>query len=184
MLSYRLSSQKVRPDPQRLQPLLDVPPPRTPKELKRVSGMFSYCAKWIPKFSKTAGPLLRPTKLPFSGEALATFNELKKLLSNACLTTIQNGVPFEVETDASDFVIVAIVSQGGRPVAFKSRTRILAKNITLLSRKKTSPSSKPFDVGHISSNADTSRSSLIRERSRLCSTNVSRDGVRARSFSR
>ena len=48
---------------------------------------------------------------------------------------------------------------------------ILARNITLLSRKKPPPSSKPFDVGRIYWKADTSRS-LIRERSRLCSTNV------------
>jgi len=45
----------VKPNLQRLQPWLDLPPPRTPKELKRVSGMF--CIKpngSIPKFSKTA----------------------------------------------------------------------------------------------------------------------------------
>ena len=108
----------MKPDPQRL---LDLPPPRTPKELKRVSGMFSCYAKWIPRFSNTAGPLLRPAKLPLDGEVLAAFDDLKKLLSNACLTTIQNGVAFEVETDASDYAIAAILSQGGRPVAFMSR---------------------------------------------------------------
>jgi len=111
--------------------------------------MFSYYAKWIPGFSKMASPLLRPAKLPLDGEALAAFNELMKLLSNACLMTIQNGVPFEVEADASDYVIAAILSQGGRPVACLVHY-ILAKNITLLSRKKPPPSSKPFDVGHIS----------------------------------
>jgi len=71
--------------------------------------MFSYYAKWIPWFSITAGPLLRPAKLPLDGEALAAFNDLKKLLSNACLTTVQNRVPFEVETDASDYAIAAIL---------------------------------------------------------------------------
>ena len=81
MLGYRVSFQQVKPGPQRLQLLLDLPPPRTPKELKRVSGMFSYYAKWIPRFSKTAGPLLRPAKLPLDGEALAAFNDLKKLFA-------------------------------------------------------------------------------------------------------
>jgi len=114
MLGYRVSFQQVQPDPQRLQPLVDLPPPSTPKELQRVSGMFSYYAKWIPRFSQTAGPLLRPAKLPLDGEALSAFNELKKLLSNASLTTIQNGVPFEVETDVSGYAINAILSQGGR----------------------------------------------------------------------
>ena len=159
ILGYRVSFQQVKPDPQRLQSLLDLPPLRTPKELKRVSGMFSYYAKWIPRFSKTADPLLRPAKLSLDGES-------------ACLTTIQNGVPFEVETDASDYAIAAILSQGGRLSHLCLVHYILARNITLLSRKKPPPSSKPFGVGHISWKADTSRSSLIRERSRLCSTNV------------
>jgi len=147
ILGYRVSFQQVKPDPQRLQSLLDLPPLRTPKELKRVSGMFSYYAKWIPRFSKTAGPLMRPAKLPLDGEALATFNDLKKLLGNACLTTIQNGAPFEVETDASDYTIAAILEQGGRPVAFMSRTlHSLSVHLRIvLSAKFTETRQEVFD---------------------------------------
>jgi len=36
MLGYKISFNEVEPDPDRLQPLLDLPPPTNLKELKRV----------------------------------------------------------------------------------------------------------------------------------------------------
>jgi len=38
MLGYKISFNKVWPDPERLQPLLDLPPPTNLKEPKRASG--------------------------------------------------------------------------------------------------------------------------------------------------
>jgi len=53
---------------------------------------------------------------------LAVFSELEKLLSNACLTAIQNGIPFQVDTDTSDYAIAAIQSQRDRRLPLMSRT--------------------------------------------------------------
>ena len=46
MLGYKISFSKVEPDPDRLQPLLDLLPPTNLKELKCASGIFSYYSKW------------------------------------------------------------------------------------------------------------------------------------------
>ena len=43
-------------------------------------------------------------------------------MGKASLGAIEVGVPFELGTDASDNAIAAVLSQGGRPVAFMSRT--------------------------------------------------------------
>ena len=59
---------------------------------------------------------------PLSNEAVVAFETLKNDLCNASLGSIQDGVPFEVETDASDFALAAVLSQDSRPVVFMSRT--------------------------------------------------------------
>jgi len=122
MLMYRISHNQVKPDPQRLQPLLNLPLPSTAKELKRVSGMFSYYSKWISKFSEKAGPLLHSSTFPLDDDALNSFQRLKDDLAEACLGAIADDLPFEVETDASGFALAALLSQDGRQVAFMTRT--------------------------------------------------------------
>ena len=52
LLRYRISHNSIKPDHQRLEPLLKLPHPNNPKELKRIIGMFSYYAKWIKCFSE------------------------------------------------------------------------------------------------------------------------------------
>ena len=59
---------------------------------------------------------------PLDDGSLQSFQRLKDDLAKACLGAIADGVPFEVETDASEFSLAAILSQDGRPVAFMSRT--------------------------------------------------------------
>jgi len=46
LLRYEIKDGEVRPDPSRLQPLLDMPPLTSAKELKRICGMFAYYARW------------------------------------------------------------------------------------------------------------------------------------------
>jgi len=43
-------------------------------------------------------------------------------LGRTSLGSFREGVPFEIETDDSDNALAAVLCQGGRPVAFMSRT--------------------------------------------------------------
>ena len=122
LLGYRISQNHIQPDPSRLQALLDLRSPTKPKELKRILGMFSYYARWIKSFSSRIQPLLSADTFPLTAEAERVFQELKNELGNVTLGAIRDHVPFEVETDASNSAIGAVLSQEGRPVAFFSRT--------------------------------------------------------------
>ena len=122
MLGYLVANKQIKPDPKRLQALLDLPEPTCAKELKRVSGLFSYYDKWIPNFSKKAGSLLHCNAFPLSNESVIAFKTLKNDLCNASLGSVQDGVPFEVGTDASDFALAAVLHKTACPDASVSRT--------------------------------------------------------------
>jgi hypothetical protein len=121
-LGYTISHQEIRPDPERLQPLRDLPLPDNNAKLKRAIGLFSYYSCWINRFSDKIRPLIDHKNFPLTTEAQSAFDSLKKEVENSCLRTIDPNLPLIVETDASDFAIAATLNQGGRPLAFFSRS--------------------------------------------------------------
>ena len=121
LLGYEVKHQELRPDPARLEPLLRMPEPTSPKSLARLVGLFAYYSKWIPSFSSRIRPLIKAT-LPLSNLAKTSITTLKNLIANSVRTTIKDSEPLSIETDASDTAIAATLSQNGRPIAFYSRT--------------------------------------------------------------
>ena len=51
ILGYRVGNGTIRPDPERFQPLLDLPPPNNTISLKRMLGLFAYYSKWFTNYS-------------------------------------------------------------------------------------------------------------------------------------
>lgn len=122
ILGYVIEEGVIRPDPERLEPLRNLPVPHDSKSLSRCLGLFSYYSQWIPEFSNRIKPLTSSKSFPLSTEAATTFENLKKTVEEAFVTAIDETIPFEVETDASDVALAATLSQDGRPVAFFSRS--------------------------------------------------------------
>ena len=122
ILGFCVGGNMIRPDPERLKPLMELPPPSSGKSLKRVLGLFAYYAKWVPQFSDYIRKLKSVKKFPLGSEELRDFELLKKLIAKAALQAIDETLPFTVECDASDVAISATLNQGGRPVAFMSRS--------------------------------------------------------------
>ena len=52
ILGYLVGNGIIKPDPERLRPLEQLPPPTNPKSLKCLLGLFAYYAKWIKEFSE------------------------------------------------------------------------------------------------------------------------------------
>ena len=66
ILGYCAGDGVIKPDQERLRPLQVYPPPINVGSLRRVVGMFAYCAKWIPHFSDTIQPLVNATSFPLA----------------------------------------------------------------------------------------------------------------------
>jgi len=122
LLGYRVSQGQIKLDRARLQPPMDYPVPKSQKELKRCLGMFAYHAHWIANFSEKILPLTRLTNFPMGAEEVQAFESLRHCLLDACLQCIDEDEPFAVECNASEYTIGTVLNQGGRPIAFMSRT--------------------------------------------------------------
>jgi transposase InsO family protein len=119
-LGYTICHGEVKPDSNRLEPLRNLPLPMDQSALKRVIGLFSYYSKWIQKFSEKIIPLTS-SSFPLNESARKSFYDIKSDIEKAALSYIDEGLPFVVETDASDNAIAATLNQNGQPVAFFSR---------------------------------------------------------------
>ena len=122
LLGYEISQNVIKPDPERLQPLRNLPAPTNLKAQERVVGMFAYYSQWIPHFSDKINVMVRNRVFPLPAEVLDTFKKLKDEIQGAMVTSIDPEQSLIVETDASDIALAASLNQNGRPVAFFSRT--------------------------------------------------------------
>lgn len=73
-------------------------------------------------YSSRTRPLSATTAFPVTEEAKTAFFHLKSDIEASVVKAIDESVPFEVETVASDSASAAVLTQAGRPVAFLSRT--------------------------------------------------------------
>jgi hypothetical protein len=122
MLGYLISYGSIKPDPERMRPLLELPVPHNPASLKRALGMFSYYSQYVPRFSDKIQPLTGNPEFPFTKESITAFEDLKSCITHASITSPNDTDMLILETDASEMALSACLNQNGRPVAFFSRT--------------------------------------------------------------
>ena len=126
-LGHTIRDGTMKPDTNRVTSLLDFPNPKNLAQLNRLIGLFAYYAKWIPRCSEIILPLTSAREYiqkdkRLSSEAIAAVTRLKSLLADSTLSAPQYGIPFTIETDASENALGGSLTQLGKPVAFMSRT--------------------------------------------------------------
>ena len=127
-LGHIISSEGIKPDPKKIQALLDWPYPQSVKALQQFMGLANYFQKGVPDYSRVAAPMHDLTKkgVNFNEQSkhpiyLFTFNRIKKLmLEHACLAIPDPSQPYELISDASITGCGAVLVQNNRPVAFFS----------------------------------------------------------------
>jgi hypothetical protein len=86
-LGHHISKDGIKPPPNRVDALMNYPPPRNIKQLRRILGMFNWFKKYIPNYSIGVEPLTlilrKKVKFQWSTEQEQAFVKLKKILQNS-----------------------------------------------------------------------------------------------------
>ena len=121
-MGYLVSENTIKPDPERMAPLLNLPIPNDSGSLKRALGLFSYYSRWVDRFSDRIHSLVGSPVFPLSQECIDAFEDIKKTIADSCIVCPSDNEVLVLESDASDYALSASLNQGGKPVAFFSRT--------------------------------------------------------------
>lgn len=122
----------MKPNPNKIEAIKNFPCPHSKKTIKSFLGLLGYYRKFIRDFAKLTQPMTKKLKgnnqsIIIDDEFKETFETCKTLLSNDPILQYPDFTkPFTLTTDASNFAIGAVLSQGAvnsdKPVCFASRT--------------------------------------------------------------
>ena len=126
-LGHIISKDGIKMDPKKVETIQNWPDITSIKQLQAFLGLMGYYRKFIKNFTHIAKPmtdLLKNESVNEWGDAhTAAKQELISIITNAPLLQSPNySKPFTIATDASNIALGAILSQGGKPVAFLSKT--------------------------------------------------------------
>lgn len=130
-LGHVISREGIKPNPDKIHAIENYPIPKTTKQIKQFLGLVGYYRKFIPDFARLTKPLtvcLKKGKhINLDSNYINCFEKCKKLLTNDPILQYPDFTrEFNLTTDASNYAIGAVLSQGpigsDKPVAFASRT--------------------------------------------------------------
>lgn len=145
-LGYILTPEGLRPNPERIEAILNYERPNSLRSLRRFLGMANYYRRFIPHFSEMSAALTdllkkKPKSLIWNPKAETSFLKLKESLIAAPVLANPNfDLPFQIQCDASDTAIAAILTQehfdGERVVAYFSQKLSPAQQAYAASEKE------------------------------------------------
>ena len=131
ILGHSLSSTGLQIDPEKLQAALEIPAPKTGKQVMAMLGLFNYFRSSIPRYAEIAQPLEKLRYLPkidreWTQQCSDALEKMKFTVSqNIQLIHADFAEPFFVATDASltgvGGVLYQIVDGHNRYIKFVSR---------------------------------------------------------------
>jgi len=126
-MGHVISSDGLKPDPDKITAIENMPKPKSKQELISLLGFINYLAKFLPQLAQVSQPLrdLTTKNAQFVWSSLhdRAFSEVKRLVSNhPVLKYYDINKEITLQCDASEKGLGATLLQGGQPVAFASRT--------------------------------------------------------------
>lgn len=125
-LGHIISAGGTRPDPTKITAVEAWPTPRNVKEVRGFLGLSGYYQRFIARYAQLAAPLIDLLKknegFNWRIREETAFQELKKALISAPVLSYPNfDRPFQIDTDACEFGVGAVLSQDGHPLAYYNK---------------------------------------------------------------
>jgi len=125
-LGFIITRDGIKPQPEKIQGILNMMPPKTQKDVRRFVGMINFYRDLYPKRAETLAPLtdLCGHKRKFTWEAQheQAFQQMKEITEqDIMLTYPQFDKPFHIYTDASELQIGGVIMQDSKPLGFFSK---------------------------------------------------------------
>nr|GEW57453.1 hypothetical protein [Tanacetum cinerariifolium] len=116
VLGHKILKSGIEVDREKVDVIAKLPHPTTVKGVRSFLGHAGFYGRFIQDFSKIARPMThlleKETPFVFSKECIYAFNTLKKKLTEAPILVVPDwNLPFELMSDASDYVIGAVLGQ-------------------------------------------------------------------------
>ena len=126
-VGHLITDQGVKPDPEKVAAINDIPTPEGPADLHRFLGMTNYLSKFIDNFSKISAPLRhllhKEAHFAWQPEHQKIFDDLKCMITSPpVLAYYDVSRPLTLTCDASQSGLGCACLQDGNPIAFASRT--------------------------------------------------------------
>lgn len=129
-LGFEISAGEIRPNPQKIESLVSLPPPSNVSSLRQFIGLASYFRQFIPNFSSIAEPLYRLMTsksdliwLPEHEKARQTL--IDHLTNEPVLMIFDESLPVELHCDACSIgyagILIQISDNKPRVVAYFSK---------------------------------------------------------------
>lgn len=127
-LGHILTSEGVKPNPDKIKNIISLKLPTTQKQIKIFLGITGYYRKFIKDYAKIAHPLTKYLKKDSrinvqDPSYINAFEQLKQLITTHPILRYPNmDKTFKIYTDASNYAIGAVLMQDGQPCFYASRT--------------------------------------------------------------
>lgn len=130
-LGHIICPDGIRPNPDKISAITKFPVPATAKQIKSFLGLLGYYRRFIPDFAKITkfmtACLKKGAKIRVTPDYIEQFEHCKTLLVNDPILVYPDfSKEFNLTTDASNFAIGAVLSQGpigsDKAIAYASRT--------------------------------------------------------------
>ena len=124
-LGFVISAQGMKVDEQKIKAIQEWPTPKSIGEVRSFHGLTGFYRRFVKDFSTIAAPLTelikKNEKFQWGDAQEKAFLELKHNLTHAPLLSLPDfSNTFELDCDASGIGIGAVLSQGGKPIAYFS----------------------------------------------------------------